>query len=84
MDLFVLVGQRKQRYEGEYLPEALAVIDDIGDSDNPEYMREQLQKQTESGDFDALTVLRLSVSEKAVKAALYPEPTVLQATVVPN
>lgn len=84
MDLFVLIGQRKEKYEGEYSPEALAVIDEHGDSENPDYMRDELRKQTESGDFSALTVLHLSVSSEAINKALFPAAEVIRAEVVPN
>lgn len=83
MDLLVLIGQRKERYVGEYAPEALAVIDGIGDEENPDYMRDELQKQTESGDFDALSVVRLNVSDNAIREALYPALKSIPATVVP-
>lgn len=79
MDLFVLVAQRKERYEGEYAPEALAVIDEYGNDDNPDYMHDELRKQTESGDFSALAVLRLSVSSEAVNEALFPPVKVIAA-----
>lgn len=81
MELIVLIGQRKERYEGEYALEALAVIDAIGDDDNPEYMQEQLQKLRSSGDFDALAPIRLTVSEKAVREILYPSRTPLPAAI---
>lgn len=82
MELLVLIGQRKQRYEGEYALEALAVIDDIGDSDNPDYMRDELTKHTKTAEFDALAVVRLDVNENAVRGVLYPAAKTLQATVV--
>jgi len=82
MDLFVLIGQRKERYEGEYSPEALAVIDEYGDSENQDYMRDELHKQTQSGDFLALTVLHLNVSDDDVNNALFPAAKVISAKVV--
>lgn len=82
MELLVLIGQRKQRYEGEYALEALAVIDDIGDSDNPDYMSDELTKHTKAEEFDALAVVRLNVSEKAIREVLYPAAKTLPATVV--
>ena len=83
MELLVLIGQRKERYEGEYALEALAVIDDVGDNDNPDYMHKQFQEQHTTGDFDALAVVRLEVSEKAIREVLYPSLKVLPAAVIP-
>lgn len=82
MELLVLIGQRKQRYEGEYALEALAVMDDVGDSDNPDYMRDELAKYVKTAEFDALAVVRLDVSEKAIREVLYPAAKVLTAKVV--
>lgn len=81
MKLLVLMGQRKEQYEGQYALEALAVIDEISDSDNPDYIDAELKKYTASGEFDALAVVCLSVSEKAVREVLYPAARTLPATV---
>ena len=82
MDLFVLVGQRKEQYEGQFAPEALAVIDEYGYSDNPDYMRDELQKQTKSGEFSALAVMHLRVSDEAISAALFPAAKVIDAETI--
>ncbi len=81
MEFLILIGQRKERYEGEYALEALAVIDELGDIDNPDYMREELAKQTASKEFDALAVVRLGASEDAIRAVLYPKAKTIPATV---
>ena len=82
MNLLVLIGQRKERYEGEYAPEALAVIDEYGNDENPDYMRDALYEQTKSEDFSALAVVHLSVSDDAINNVLYPAAKVIQAVVV--
>lgn len=81
MEIMVLLGQRKQRYGGEYPVEALAVIDEAGDSENPEYMIEKRAEYAKSGEFDALAVVCLGVSDAAIQQALYPKSTVIPATV---
>ena len=82
MDLLVLVGQRKGRYEGEYSPEALAVIDSIGNDENPEYMAEQEAEAVESGDFSALAVLRIRVPGSVVTEKLFPAASVIDGKVI--
>lgn len=82
MDFLVLVGQRKQRYEGEYAPEALAINDGVGNDDNPEYMQGELAKHRESGEFAALAVVRLRVDSAAINEALFPAGKALPAKVV--
>lgn len=43
MKLYVLFAQRKESYEGEYSPEALACMEDVGNDINPDYLLEQTQ-----------------------------------------
>lgn len=84
MELHVLIGQRKERYEGEYGMEALAVASDADMDGNPEYMPDQLQEHRDSGEFDALAIVTLRVSGEAVRAALYPNLEPIKAVVVPQ
>jgi hypothetical protein len=81
MKLYVLFGQRHCRYEGEYAPEALAVIDEYGDEDNPEYMQEQLATNQASKDFAFLRVIALDVNGAKITELLSPETPVVPAVV---
>jgi len=83
MKLFVLFGQRKCNYPGEYALEALACMDENGHSDNPDYLYAEQAKYEQSSEFDRLSVVELSVSEKDIRRVLYPEQEVISATVVP-
>lgn len=83
MKLFVLYGQRKCRYPGEYAMEALACIDEHGQSDNPDYLEGEHGKYEQSGEFDRLSIVELAVSEKDIRGVLYPEQQAIPATVVP-
>lgn len=82
MEIFVLVGHRKEAYEGQYAPEVLAAIDDVGNDDNPDYLRDEHQKQLASKDFSGLAIMTLRVPEQAVWQALYPHRTAVDAEVV--
>jgi hypothetical protein len=73
MILHVLMGQRKESYPGQYAPEALAIIDEYGHSDNPDYMAAERAKQTATGEFESLAVLDLDVSGPAIMAHLRPK-----------
>ena len=70
MLLYVLMGQRECRYEGEYAPEALEVIDENGNDENPDFLVESRAKYENSKEFDSLAVIRLRVSDAALDAAL--------------
>lgn len=82
MKLHVLYGQRKCRYPGKYALEALACMDDVGNSDNPDYLEGELAKYEASDEFERLRVITLSLSEGAVMAALFPELQAIPTTVL--
>lgn len=66
----VLVAQRLCRYDGEYLPEALAVADQITMDENPSYMATEVKDAQNSLDFAALRVLKVQIPLAAVDQAL--------------
>ncbi|HCE7248302.1 TPA: hypothetical protein NHR53_006204 [Pseudomonas aeruginosa] len=83
MNLYVLFGQRKCDYPGQYALEALACMDENGQSDNPDYLHAEQAKYEQSGEFDRLSIVELSVSEKDVRSVLYPEQKAIPAAVIP-
>ena len=78
-DVFVLMGQRKCRYEGQYDLEALAVMDEAGNSDNPDFLRDMLDENRNGGEFEALAIVRLTVDRNAVMSALFPSEAAIPA-----
>lgn len=50
--------------------EALACIDENGQSDNPDYLEGEHTKYEQSCEFDRLNIVELSVSEKEVQRVL--------------
>lgn len=73
MLIHVLFAQRKEAYEGEYAPEALAVMTDNDHSCNPEYLHTEKEKADESQEFENTVILGISVSDAAVMQALRPD-----------
>jgi len=82
MKLHILYAQRNERYPGEYAPEALAVIDENGMSDNPEYMAEQKALAIKTGEFESVAVVTLEVNGVKIMEALRPAVSVIPAEVV--
>lgn len=82
MKVHILYAQRNERYPGEYAPEALAVIDENGMSDNPEYMAEKKVAATKTGEFESVVVVTLEVDGAKIMAALRPAVGVIPAEVV--
>ena len=82
MDFLILVGQRKQRYEGEYLPEALEVIDANGNDENPDFLIDKRDEYERTEEFDSLAAVRVRVSGAAITEALYPTSKAIDGLVV--
>jgi hypothetical protein len=82
MNLYVLMAQRKERYGGQYGMEALAVMSEAGQDENPDYLRDAMEENKASGEFDALAVVQLKVSGEAIRAILYPNAEPVKAAVV--
>lgn len=67
MKLYVLFAQRKETYDGEYAPEALAVADEYTMDESPEWMERQIKEQVEvNSDFIAHTVVEIDLGDKAL------------------
>lgn len=82
MDFLILVGQRKERYAGEYLPEALEVIDANGNDENPDFLIAKKDEYECTKEFDSLAVVRVSVPGASITDALYPTNKAIDGLVV--
>jgi hypothetical protein len=75
--LFVLMGQRRQSYTGEYLPEALEVCDGGTIEENPEWIKTKLEyhknrKMMGHLEFESVAIVQVQVSQKDILKILYP------------
>lgn len=61
MRVHILFGQRKERYAGEYAPEALVVADEFTMDENPEWMEEQVKEHEKNTDYVALRVFEIDL-----------------------
>ena len=82
MKLHILFGQRKETYPGEYMPEALAVMDEYGQSDNPGYLDGEKTKALTSGEFENVVVVTVEVNGAKVMEMLRPAKQVLPAVMI--
>lgn len=81
MELVVVMAQRKERYVGQYAPEALAVMTACSNDENPAYLQEVLKENRDSEEFNAVELIRLEVDDDALMAALFPQRKPIKATV---
>lgn len=72
MKIHVIFGQRHCRYEGEYAPEALEIIDEYGNDDNPGFLIDALAKHRKSNEFSAVEVVNVEVDEEKIHKILNP------------
>lgn len=82
MKVYVLFGQRKESYPGQYAPEVLASIDEFGNDENPDYMIDEEKKAVATGEFESVVVIPLEVNQAQIMARLRPSQKPLQATIV--
>lgn len=68
MILYILFGQRKERYEGEYAPEALEVCDEYTMDENPAWLGEKKAEYEKDSSFVALEVVEVDMGGKAQDA----------------
>jgi len=79
---YVIYGQRKCRYPGEYSLEALDCMSEADIDGNPEYLEQKLAEYQAGGEFDRVAIVTLSAPEADIRAVLYPEQKAIPATVV--
>ena len=76
MTIFVLFGQRKEDYPEQYAPEALDVISEYGQEENPDYLEGKLAEYTATKEFIGLRICEVSIgSQNNIRDLLigYPE-----------
>lgn len=72
MILYVLFGQRKCNYPGQYAPEALEVMDEFGYEENPQWLEEKKEKCKATGEFMAVEIIELAAPTSEIEQRLMP------------
>jgi hypothetical protein len=81
MRIYLIVGQRKERYLGEYLPEVLDVIDEFGNDEDPyawieDRIRELRYPDRAQSEFEAVASIAIEVPQSAIMKRLRPSGVV--------
>lgn len=82
MKLHVIFGQRKERYLGEYAPEVLAAMDEVGNSDNPDYLADVVTAAKSTDEFENVVVINIEVNGAQIMDLLRPTSRTLKAEIV--
>jgi hypothetical protein len=77
MILHIIFGQRICRYVGQYAPEALEIIDEYGNEDNPAFLVKTLKEYKESGEFTAVELINVSVDGDKIDKILNSTPSII-------
>lgn len=83
MKIMLAMAQRICTYPGQYGPECLAAMTEYEFSDNPAHIEDAIANGLASGEFTSVQQITLTVDEKAIDDALFPNRKPIKATVEP-
>ena len=81
IDLLVVMAQRKERYPGEFAPEALAVITEYGNDETPDYVQDELKKARADSELEAAAIFTITVDRAAIDKVLRPRGLPLKGVI---
>jgi len=77
MKLHVLFFQRNESYDGEYAPEALAVVDEYTNEESPEWFIEKQKQEKEKLEGEGVfKVIDIKVSQEQIRELLVGVPEI--------
>ena len=83
MIIYLIVGQRKEHYLGEYAPEVLEAIDEYGNDENAgEWLETKLAEYRQTNEFEKVEIINISVPMKSIMAILRPQTQSIPAEIV--
>lgn len=85
MKMTLLVLHRKERYEGEYLPEVISVVDEITLEENPDWWPQEVAQQKATIDDSTIAAwaeIEIEVPTEDIMKALYPRTKTISAKVL--
>lgn len=74
MLLKIIFGQRKQDYSGQYVPEALAVIDEYCYGDNREWLYSKLEEYRLDKSFSSVEIINVKIDGTMLDTILNATP----------
>lgn len=81
MKLYILFGQRKEKYSGEFGIEAFGCMTEYEYDENQEYLHDMKEKIMQDGDIERAEIITLHVSESAITKILRPIECVVWADI---
>ena len=63
MIVYILFAQRRERYPGQYAPEAVAIMDEFAMEENGEWMSERKAEQQERDDIVSAEIIEVDLGK---------------------
>lgn len=83
MIIFTIIGQRIERYLGEYAPEVLDAADEYVYGEEPEiWAKEQIDKWVATKEFENVVCVQVLVDSKSIMARLRPSKIPIKGELV--
>lgn len=83
MNIHLLIGQRKEKYDGEYAPEVLEAMDEYGYNENPFcWLNEKLKEYQDTNEFEAVKIITIMVPHSEIMKQLIPNDKPITAAIV--
>ena len=83
MKIHLIIGQRKERYLGEYAPEVLDAMDEYGNDENSgEWIDGKMKEHKADESFEAVEVVTVEVPISKIMERLRPNNKPIATTVV--
>lgn len=76
MKIYVLFGQREERYEGQYAPEAMEIMDEFGYDENPQYLHRKLEMKKKQSDIVNAKIFEIDLGKGSldrIRSSLYED-----------
>ncbi len=68
MKLYIVFTQRHCRYEGEFAPEALEVMDEWAYDENRGWLEDKAQEARDTGEFSDVAIIAIDLGRKGLEA----------------
>lgn len=81
MKVYVIFGQRKESYPGQFGLEALVCMSEHENEENSSYLPDTLQEKRDSDEFSSVAIVTLEVNATSIRKILQPELTAISAAV---
>ena len=82
MKIYLIFGQRKCSYPGQYAPELLEAWDEFAWDENPDIGDTLLQEHIAPGEFESVRIITTEISTKSIEDILSVVPAIVESKII--